>query len=299
MIYNEGGILVRVDNFSDNIKSDEDFLLFDNKGSFDHIDTRLLYHPKEKQFFRGTKVLVKNHDTGEVLFSGSNKTMIAGSEFMALHLFNLPHDTYITPTYNNALNLDNTVNTHTMENAYVTQLFCMGTSGCNRESSLKYEVDNKHWIYPNELVPFMYVPFDDDLDNTRRNTYFGRKTLSDVQFYAYYFKKFDSDPVLKRQLEDGTPIDSTIYDNTSTLAAQVVVTMSMSVSRDDGRDYFINTTGINDGRFNCIELCVAWTKVIGGYTYYQDIRPITRINFTNQMFSDLDTSWDILYSIYF
>lgn len=108
----------------------------------------------------------------------------------------------------------------------------------------------------------------------------------DVQFYAYYFKKFDSDPVLKRQLEDGTPIDSTIYDNTSTLAAQVVVTMSMSVSRDDGR-------------FNCIELCVAWTKVIGGYTYYQDIRPITRINFTNQMFSDLDTSWDILYSIYF
>ena len=246
-----------------------------------------------------TKVIIRNKETGEVVFVGRNKTMIAGSEFMAMKMFNLPHDSFITPTYNNALNLDNTVNAATPENMYCIQLFCIGTSGCNRESSLVYEVDNKHWIYPDELVPFQYVPYSDDLTSAERNMYFGRKSLGDKQFYAYYFKKPGSDPVCKKQLEDGTPIDSTIYDDTTELHAQVLVTLSLSITKDDGRDYFINTTGINDGRFNCLSLCAAWTKVISSYTYYQDIRPFTRINFPNKMFSDLGTSWDIVYRLYF
>ena len=71
-----------------------------------------------------TKVTIKNHLTGEVVFQGSNKTMIAGSEFMALHMFNLPHDDLITTTYNNALGLDNTVFADEPDNKYCAQLFC-------------------------------------------------------------------------------------------------------------------------------------------------------------------------------
>lgn len=246
-----------------------------------------------------TKVVITNKETGEVVFTGRNKTMISGSEFMALHAFYLPHEDYITPTYNTALSLDNTVITKTPENTYCTQLFCMGTSGCNRESALKYEVINKDWIAPEDLVPFQYVPYNKDLDATYRTIYFGRKALTDAKMVAYYFKKFDSDPVLIRQLEDGTPIDSNIYSDTTELPAQVIVSNSLTITKTDGRDYFINTTGINDSRFNCIELCLAWYKVINGFSYYQDIRPCTRINFPNKYLSDLGASWAISYMIYF
>lgn len=247
-----------------------------------------------------TKVTIKNHDTGEILFEGQNKTMIAGSEFMALHMFELPHDKMITPTYNNALNLDNTVNSIDPENTYAVHLFCIGTSGCNRESALKYEVDNKHWIYPtDDIIPIRYVPFTDDLTPEERNMYFGRYTDRTRNYYAYYFKKFDSDTVMNRQLADGTPIDSTIYDNNSTEPAQVICTNTMSLTTDEGREYFIATSGINEGRFNCLSMCLSWTKVISGYTYHQDIRPATRVNFSNKYFNDLGASWDIIYAIYF
>ena len=73
----------------------------------------------------------------------------------------------------------------------------------------------------------------------------------------------------------------------------------ITITKDDGRDYFINTSGINDSRFNCIELCLAWTNVVGGYTYYQDIRPATRINFPNKYLNDLNSEFSIEYTIYF
>jgi len=246
-----------------------------------------------------TKVGIFNKETGECVFVGRNKTMLAGSEFMALHLFNLPSDSYITPSYNTALNLENTVYTTTPDNRYCTQLFCIGTSGCNRNSALRYEVVNKWWIDPQDLIPFQYVPENKDLNATQRAVYFGRKHLTSKKYIAYYFKKFDSDPVLRRQLEDGTPIDNSIYSDTSQLVAQTIVTNSLTVTKDDGRDYFINTTGINDGRFNTLELCLGWYRVIGGYSYYQDIRPCTRINFPNKYFSDLGAAWDIVYQLYF
>lgn len=249
-----------------------------------------------------TKVIIKDHETGLVLFTGSNKTLISGSEFLAMQVFNLPHEEFITPTYNTRLRLDNSKTSTVKDkiNDYFTYLFCVGTSGCNRESAIKYEVSNKKWIAPADLVPFQYVPFGKDLDKTQREMYFGKKTLADKKFYAYYFKAFDSDPTIRRQLEDGTPIDSSIYDDSSELPAQVVIENNLSITKDDCRDYFINTTGINDARFNCLSLCMAWKDVVDGYTYYQDIRPITRINFANRFMNDsIESGWDIIYRIYF
>lgn len=280
------------------LKINDNFYLKEGEG-YDFETKEIIPQPKgHRNGFLG-EVTVTNPYTGEVIFKGLNKTMIAGAEYMAMQMFDLPHDTFITPTYNNAINLDNTVNANTPETTYRTRLFCIGTSGCNAESALEYEVDSKHWIQPDELVPFQYVPFNKDLTAAQRNLYFGRKTLSNLQRYAYYFKKFDSDPVLTRQLEDGTPVDTTIYDNNSESPVQVFVTNTLTITEEDGRDFFIDTTGLNSGVFNCLSLCMAWTKVIGGYTTYQDIRPCTRINFRNNYFSKQDMRWEITYRIYF
>ena len=248
-----------------------------------------------------TKVTVKDLNTGEVLFRGHNRTMLAGSEFMATRLFRIKNGGFTTPTYNTQIGLDNTVagtNNDTTAN-YYTQIFCMGKNGCNRESAIWYPVSNKKWIDPDNLVPFQYVPLDKDLNNTERQTYFGRKPMKDANYIAYYFKKFDSDPVLKKQFENGSPWTASIYEDNSELNAQVEVTNTLTITKDDGRDYFINTSGINDSRFNCIELCLAWTNVVGGYTYYQDIRPATRINFPNKYLNDLNSELSIEYTIYF
>jgi hypothetical protein len=138
-----------------------------------------------------------------------------------------------------------------------------------------------------------------DLTNEQRNNiYFGRKTLSS-SYYAYYFKAFDSKPVFTQQFTDGTAIDSTIYSTTSNLAVESIVNMQMSVTPDDCRDYFIETTGVNDARINTISLCTGWAKTIDTYTYYQDIRPVTKLNFPNECLIDLKKGIDIDYSIYF
>ena len=248
-----------------------------------------------------TLVIIKDHNTGEVVFRGKNKTMLAGSEFLALRMFDITGGGFTTPTYNTQLGLENTkTSTGTdMTLDYKTCLFCIGKDGCNRESAIWYPVENKKWIDTDNIIPFQYVPASNDLDAEERKIYFGRKTFSDESRIAYYFKAFDSDPIIKKQFADGTPWTSSVYSDTSELKAQVSVTNTLSITKADGRDYFINTSGINDGRFNSIELCAAWGGTVGGYTYYQDIRPITRINFPNKYLNDLTASWDIIYTIYF
>ena len=248
-----------------------------------------------------TLVTIQDKRTGEIVFKGKNRTMISGSEFMAYHTFRLNGFAFTTPTYNTQIGLDHTVSgtQNSLGANYVTQVFCVGTSGCNRESAIWYPVSNKKWIAPTELVPFRYVPFNNDLTNLQREIYFGRKTISNVQHYAYYFKKFDSNPVYKKQYEDGTPWNAGIFTDNSAANAQMSVTTTMTITKDDCRDYFIETTGINDGRFNCLSLCLSWTDVFNGFTYYQDIRPLTRINFPNKFLNDLTCEWLVTYHIYF
>ena len=261
--------------------------------------------PKEKYMIKPgrskirTKITAWVTDTGEVLFTRHNILTIAGAGFIARLLFNFAGaSAEVTPSYNNALNLDNTVNTTDIEGDHKCCLFCVGYDGCGRENSQVYAEKYASWISPIDgIVPFQYRAIDDDCNQYERSVYYGRKTLSN--YIAYYFKKFDSDPTLTQQLTDGTPIDSTIYDMQTDLEAETVVTMQLSITRTDCRDYFINTTGINDCRINTISLCTAWKRTIDGYDYYQDIRPLTKLNFPNESLIDLNKSITFSYSIYF
>lgn len=248
------------------------------------------------QFNLKTKVVVAYTDTGEVLFTKSNKITLAGAGFLARSLFDL-NDQEVTPSYNNKLNLDNTINTTTYTSNNRAYLFCVGTDGCGTIDSEVYTEDYKHWIAPADLVPFQYVSKSSDLTASQRSIYFGRKTLTG--YYAYYFKAFDNTPTLTQQLSDGSTIDNTIYDNTTSLQAQTVVSMQMSITSSDCRDYFIATTGISDARINALSLCTAWYKTIDDYSYYQDIRPCTRLNFPNESLIDLNKGLTITYSMYF
>lgn len=254
---------------------------------------------QEASFAPIGRVRIIDRRTGATVFYGENKAMLSWSEFAALRMFDIEGNGFVTPTYNTQMDLDNSQpnSGNDLGLDYKIFLFCIGTSGCAVGSQIKFEVSNKSWIEPNDMVPFRYQPTDNDLDDVLRTHYFGRKTMVDRNRIAYYFKRFDSDPIISKVYEDGSPWTSSVYSDQTTLAARVRVDLTCTVDEDDGRDWFDQTSGITDARFNCLQLLVAWPAQIDGYTYFQDVRPVTRLNFPNRVLSELGDSWEVRYSL--
>lgn len=243
------------------------------------------------------EVIFKDIDTGEPILTMHNKVVIAGSQTVACKLFDLPELVHL-PTYNEDLTLDNSqAYTTPPENVEKICLFCCGTQGCGQENSQVIPVKYTGRIAPEgDLVPFRYQLPQNDLSAELRAKYFGRKTTSDR--IAYYFKGFETDPTLKMRFVDGTVIDADLYNSQNQTDAETFVEMSLRVTKEDFRDYFRATTGINDARINSISLVTAWYTESDGYKWYQNIKPFTQLNIPNESLIDLTKGIDITYHIY-
>lgn len=245
---------------------------------------------------QGTSIKIVESETGIVLFENlHNKVVTAGSIFTASKHFNIAAPVAL-PTYNSVLGLENSVTQATPDELTRVCLFAIGTDGCGVENSQVYPVNAASWITPNALIPFRYQLPANDLTAEQRKSYFGRKVL-DNGMIAYYFKAFDIDPVIRAERIDGTPIDATIYDSTNTMEVQVYGELRLKVTKEDARDFFIKTTDIADARLNTISLLTGWRKVVNGFTYYQDIQPLTKLNIPNEALIDLTKGIDIIYHL--
>lgn len=247
-----------------------------------------------------TNIIIRDAYTKEDVFRGSNKVILAGSAFTAAKHFNLSPKAK-TPSYNSVLGLDNTISEPFLENGVrreeLVYLFAVGINGCGLENSQVYDVNYSNWIQPEFLVPFRYQLKTNDIGSSLRDKYFGRKTYGD--FILYYFKAFESKPEFKQQYIDGTPIDENVYLSKRVDEIESFVEIQLKITKEDCRDYFIATTGINDAKINSISLLTAWPKIIDGYTYYQDIRPLTELHFPNEALIDKSKGLDIIYQIYY
>lgn len=250
-----------------------------------------------KTWARG-EVIFKELGTDNVLLTLHNKVVIAGSQFVAQKCFDLPELVHL-PTYNEDLALENSVEHGTIpKNIPKICLFCCGTKGCGAENSQVYPVNYTKRIAPDaDLVPFRYQLKQNDLSDELRGKYFGRKETSDR--YAYYFKAFESEPKMYMRYTDGTIIDAHLYDSQNETDAETFVEMSMTITKDDFRDYFRATTSINDANINSLSLLTAWYTEGEGYKWYQDIIPMTQLNIPNEPLIDLTKGIDITYHIYF
>ena len=246
------------------------------------------------------RVLIKDPVTKVVLFEGWNKVILPGSFFtMRKHFPDIKVPVKL-PTYNEVLDLDNTIALTEREKAdEQVFLFAMGTDGCGPEGSQVYDVDYTKWIDKDHLVPFRYCISDNDLSDEQRQLYFGRKALPELDRVAYFFKGFDSDPISKCIYMDGTPVDENVYTSENKMKVRTYVELTMSVDKYDFRDYYEATTGINNCEVNTISLLTAYPKTIDGYTVYQDIQPLTKYNFSNESLRDLTKGIDITYQIYY
>lgn len=248
-----------------------------------------------------TKITAWYTDTGEVLFTRHNIMTLAGGGFLARLLFDIDEPEK-TPSYNSMLDFTfaNSEESNTENKPEKVCLFCVGTDGCGRENSQVYAAKYASWINPaytdtyGGIIPFRYTTPDADLtavqrDYTKTGTYFGRKEKSDR--IAYYFKRFDSEPTFTQQFTDGTPIDANVYETQESTDMEVesIVSMQMSITKDDCRDFFFYGTGLNDARINSISLCTGYVKTDGNLTEtvanaeYMNIRPVTRLNFPNEL----------------
>lgn len=266
-------------------------------------DKKLILSDKSKaqdnSIIKRTEVVAKVHGTDTVLFRRSNKVIVPGSAYTAAKHFGIVPPIKL-PTYNTALGLDAIqALTDKQELDALVVLFCVGIDGCGPEASQIYDVDYTKWIKPESLVPFRYVYDDNDLSPFLRETYFGRKKITGTDKIAYYFKAFETQPEIHQQYIDGTPIDENIFISDNSTEVETYVELMLTITKDDCREFFEATTGINDAKINTLSLLTGVPTVVDGYTYYQGVRPLTKLNFANESLIDLTKGIDITYHIYY
>ena len=302
-----------------------DLILLDH-GTKSIKDKEELFNRLSKGF--NTRVLLKNHYTGKVLLETRNKLILPGSGLIAHKIFDISGasvEDEITPTYDSKItniitslvdiSTEGTYYTNANENNHKVLLFCVGTDGCGSEASQVYSVNYKKWCDPGSLVPFKYGDTTDDITDSSsdkyvdREMYFG-KAVGGGKYY-YYFKRFNNfttnyGVTFKQVFENGTNISANVYDNTSPEEIYTYIELNMSITDRDCIDY-INGVSQN-AKVNTLQLCTAYpisgrdniSEMPDGsvMTYFKDIRPITKLNFSNEILTG-NKAIDITYQIYF
>lgn len=260
-----------------------------------------------------TKIVLKNHETGEVLGEFENKVVITGSLVNAMRAFGITESPVEFPSYNKDMELDNSEEPGTpMENDNIVQLFCVADSGCGSLPSEVYTTKFTERLKPapanpidatdfdpSMIMPFRFVDVDEDINADLQNYYFGRKTFDNLGKIGYYFKRFDTEPQIHLRYADGTQITDSIYDVDADQVAECYIETRLRINRLDFRDYFEQILGWDKSRISSLSLCSAWYNTKNGRITFQDIMPYTVLKFSYQWLTDLNVAIDILYQIYY
>lgn len=252
-----------------------------------------------------TKIVITDHNTGEVLGEICNKILVPGSQVTACKQFGL--DPVVNfPTYNTDLDLDNSYEEWSEEpkNPPITCLWCAGRDGFGTSPNEVFIVSNTDRIEPvDDILPFRYVNIDDDLDPDLRDVYFGKRTNATTGKISYFFKKFDSNPQLHVVYTDGTEVTSDMWNIVTTQAVEIYVEMRLAVSRLDFRDYFEEKLGWDNADISTISLVTAWYDEFEEgehvYKFYQDIIPFSKFNFKAEDLRDLTRALDFTYQVFY
>ena len=108
------------------------------------IKDRLTGGPKR------TRIIMRDHNTGEIIWEGSNKILTPGSQISICKQFGL-QQSVIFPTYNTELELDNSLNPFPDTQPYndpITCLWCAGRSGAGSSANEVNVVSNVNRIAP-------------------------------------------------------------------------------------------------------------------------------------------------------
>lgn len=283
------------------------------------IEDRIAAGPKK------TRIVVRNHDTGEILADTTNKIVVSGSYLNGAKLFglDLPSE-QIFPSYDKQMEMDTTISDVEHSDDPIVCLFCVDDSGCGSEQKDVYKNTNKDRIVPiikrnaetqewepitdlheatgQMIMPFRFVDADADLNSDLRKFYFGRKEyeFDGNNKIAYFFKKFDTAPQLHIQLADGTQITDNVFDIETSQSIECFVETRLRITRADFRDYFDQVLGWDHARVSSVSLLFGTYKIDGDdITWFENVRPYTKLNFPFQWLVDLTIAIDFDYQIFY
>ena len=208
-------------------------------------------------------------------------------------------------------------------NTPITCLWCAGRSGAGSSVNEVNVVSNTDRISPDlqsgdrlykDIIPFRYTTNDNDLDFDDRQLYFGRKVFNpgtSTARNAYFFKAFDTTPMLHVRYLDGTEVTERLWKVVSIQQVEVYVEMKLSVNRLDFREYFDEVLGWDNANFSTISLLTAWyDNTIPEdpsaaevdrtyYKWYQDVIPFSKFNFDQNKLNDSNKGVDFTYQVYY
>lgn len=246
---------------------------------------------------KASDVIILDSITGKPIKRKSNKIIVAGSIFTAYKHANVEPPIHL-PSYNEAIGLDDSVPYQASEEnrkGTFVYMFAVCTDGAGAESSQEIDVDYNNWCDPAHLVPLRYSALD--ITAAEKEIYFGKKTLPN--YYAYYFKAFETLPVIYCQDTTGNPITSDLYNSTNKLDTEVFAEYNFKVTKEDCREFFRATTGITNAAVNSIMLLTAWYTTVNGVKVYQNIQPVTKLNIGTESLSDETKGLDVIYHLYY
>lgn len=269
-------------------------LLEDETAVFDLLDELLPGSVFNTEF-------IASDQDGNDLFTTHNKMVIGGSIFTLGKLFNVTSAIDI-PTLNTDLNVEATETAFGSPGyryEHAIQLFGIGTDGSGDTYGSVNTVDFKQkGIDPTKLVPFRYPLKTSDLSSGDQAKY-AMKADKNTR-YAYFLKKFETNPVIKSVFSDGTVVTSNVWQSVKTEAISTYIEVTLKISKEEVREWFqAEQGGIQNGRINTIAFYFGYPVTVAGpRTEYRGVRAFSKINFNNEPLDDAVKEINGIYRIY-
>ena len=273
-----------------------------------------------------TKIIMRDHNTGDIIGVYHNKVLVPGSQDTACKQFGI-EPAVALPSYNKELGLEHSHPDYPDTQPYnvpITCLWCAGRSGAGSSPNEINVVSTTDRISPAlvegttnqyvDIVPFKYVSKSADLSYDDRQIYFGRKVFNEgtsSEKIAYFFKAFDTTPQIHVRYLDGTEVTNKMWEIDTSQQVEVYIELKLSVTRQDFRDYFDDVLGWGSADISTISLLTAWydDTIVENpdadpqdqirYRYYQNILPFTRFNFSQQQLREESKALDFTYQVYY
>ena len=179
--------------------------------------------------------------------------------------------------------------------------FMIGDGGAREDNKTAISPDYKS-RHLNRAIPFRML---DDMTGIPAGRYFGKAITSSPgtnrDIVSFYVKTFDQDPAPPRIVhawvtdagEEFSPVDESVFASTSSTPIESYVEINLSVSADDGREFF-TTTGATP-RINEFGLVTGWFNA--EENDYESIRIFTKFSRSSISLSDGDRI-EAIYRLY-
>lgn len=297
------------------------------------VKTKKIFLHEERPVIRGTRVIIKDSETGKILDEGSNSILYAGSINAMMKdfgyythrdpddnpIFIQTGDIAIPMSYDVAIYGDTSAE-YSAEGPVC--LFAVGVDGVENtaQSSQKKKVKYEGWIDPSYMVPFRMVARSDQnaMSDAQKQLY--AQSVSDESFNYYYFKKFSQTPIgttvyevngadITSPQNSGLTVDKLgavdyynqyLIENQYNSGANVIAEMNCKITADECREWFNycknNPVANQRPNVSSIMICTAIPDVNeDGITIYKNIMPKSKRTITRELLLDAEKGLDITY----